>query len=353
MWYRFNADRFAAKNGKLLISKNNRHFLINGLTDFAIDTLINTFQTNSPINKKDIPVSVHQSLIDNQILIVTNSNNEPALSGQRKFKTDYFFVVANSLRYLGNVFALISMAIISIILYCFYLPKIKIIVISELIICASFLQICLTFITIFFTFLVHELGHAVASCYYTGTVGKINFRFIWGMPAIVIDVSSYCLTHKIGKVAISLAGIIFQIFTCVCLIALFDIEWLRIGAKIGIVIALLNLLPLPQYDGYWVLVDLFERNFKPRLIHAQNYIDMIYGAFLLLLLLISAPFSIQVMWTQSLFGLEMIKVENIRGWFLFSFTLFASASYVVFIFTLFKTLFPLTIFKKHHENHII
>ena len=60
MWYRFNADRFAAKNGKLLISKNNRHFLINGLTDFAIDTLINTFQTNSPINKKDIPISVHQ-----------------------------------------------------------------------------------------------------------------------------------------------------------------------------------------------------------------------------------------------------------------------------------------------------
>ena len=80
---------------------------------------------------------------------------------------------------------------------------------------------------------------------------------------------------------------------------------------------MVNLLPLPQYDGYWLLVDLFGRKFSPQLIKCDSYFDKSYGAALLLLFLVSAPSSFNAIVMQIISSINIIKAENFRGWILF------------------------------------
>ena len=353
MSYRFNVDRLVEKNGKLLISSKDRHFLIKGLDESTVEQFVGSFKNDYAIKKIDLPQSIFKTLIENELLISEDRNSVGNLIGKNSKKETLLFIVAKALRYLGSVPSLSILALTSIGLYYFYGSKFKTTFVSDLILTASLSQFLITIVTILLSFFVHELGHAAAAFYYTGTVGKINMRFIWGLPAIVIDVSSYCLTHKVGKAAISLAGIIFQIFTCSLVIALVDNSSIQIGAKIGILIGLVNLLPLPQYDGYWLLVDLFGRKFSPQLIKCDSYFNKLYGAALLLLFLVSAPFSFYAIAMQMVFSIDIIKAENIRGWILFFFSSFAFVSSIIFAFTLFKTLFPLRIFLKNHEYYKI
>lgn len=130
---------------------------------------------------------------------------------------------------------------------------------------------------------IHEMGHAAACVWHTGTVGGVRFKTYRGAPAVAIDVSSIVLTGRVGKSAVALAGLLFQLLFSAVLLATVHNEVVQWGARMSVWAALFTLLPLPRADGYWFLVDASGRYLSPRLFpRPASVADLIYGVALAL-----------------------------------------------------------------------
>ncbi|KQQ32686.1 hypothetical protein ASF61_14190 [Duganella sp. Leaf126] len=106
----------------------------------------------------------------------------------------------------------------------------------------------------------HELSHAVVCKYFGGAVEAVGISFLYLAPIAYCDVSATWRLPSTGaKVAVALAGVVFQLLlSCLLLSAWIacGVDLLMTLAIINSLIALLNLFPFVKLDGYWIAVYL-------------------------------------------------------------------------------------------------
>lgn len=340
MLYRFDVDRLTARNGKLLVERNGRHFLIRDIPEATLRRLVSAFAQSEILHRDHLPGNACETLVANGILVTSDDAELVRYRAQRGPRdTALAFKLANPIRLLGSSAGLLFLVGLSVLLYTWSQPSMRFMTLAAMVEGMDVTDIALTLLTLFATIAIHELGHAAAACYYTGTVGEFHFRFIWGMPAVTVDVTSFCLTGRQGKVAISVAGGVFQVTAAMLLIALCDLDAVHTGAAIGIFLAAVNLLPLPLYDGYWVVIDLLGRRVMPRLARSRDWLEIAYGLVLLSLFLLSTPYVYATIRRQIDASIALLQQAPLRGAVLTIFSLFAIVSFAMFTWSLAKNLF--------------
>jgi len=109
---------------------------------------------------------------------------------------------------------------------------------------------------------IHELGHASYLVHYGRRVRGSGFRLYFGSPAFFIDSSDVLMLDRRKRMAQSFAGPYFELVaTGVAAIALW--LWPHGGAAqvlyrfvvLNYFVLLLNLVPMLELDGYWILSD--------------------------------------------------------------------------------------------------
>lgn len=127
------------------------------------------------------------------------------------------------------------------------------------------------------TILFHEAGHAFAAKYCGREVPRLGIGWDWILPVAFVDTSDMWLANRRQRIAVTIAGPASNLL----LGGLAALATHRVGslwlqtllwqfAFVNYVTVLINLNPLLEYDGYYVLMDFFERpNLRP---HALGWI---------------------------------------------------------------------------------
>jgi putative peptide zinc metalloprotease protein len=117
----------------------------------------------------------------------------------------------------------------------------------------------------FFVLFWHESGHALTCKAFGRHVRKAGMMFYFGMPAFFVDVSDMWMAPRRPRILVSLAGPIVNIIlggVLAIVVALLPpspgTQMLFQAAFVAYLGALLNLIPLLELDGYYVLVDWLE-----------------------------------------------------------------------------------------------
>jgi putative peptide zinc metalloprotease protein len=120
--------------------------------------------------------------------------------------------------------------------------------------------------------IVHEAGHAFATKRFDRSVGSAGVGWYWFAPIAFVDTSDMWLGTRRQRIMVSLAG------------SFHDVVLAGVASILGLLVAepllaalcwqfaflaylgvLVNLTPLLELDGYYVLVDLLDRpNLRPR-----------------------------------------------------------------------------------------
>jgi putative peptide zinc metalloprotease protein len=120
--------------------------------------------------------------------------------------------------------------------------------------------------------LVHEAGHAFTTKHFGREVPRVGIGWYWFGPVGYVDTSDMWLEGRWPRIAVSLAGP----YTNLVIGSLASIAaWFAPNAVVSAVLwefallsylgVLLNLNPLLEFDGYYILIDLLERpNLRPR-----------------------------------------------------------------------------------------
>lgn len=118
--------------------------------------------------------------------------------------------------------------------------------------------LALDFLIIF----IHELGHAALLVHYGRRVKAAGFRIYFGTPAFFIESSDALMLDRRQRIAQSFAGPYFEMVAAgVASIALFAFPDAGIASVLyrfcvlNYFVLFLNLLPLLELDGYWILSD--------------------------------------------------------------------------------------------------
>jgi putative peptide zinc metalloprotease protein len=113
--------------------------------------------------------------------------------------------------------------------------------------------------------LFHECGHAMAIKNYGRRVPKAGMLFYFGSPAFFVDATDAWMIPKRGRLIVSFAGPFATVLTGSLLaiaIAVFpSFAWNPVLFQLAFVCyfsAVMNLLPLLECDGYYVLMDWIE-----------------------------------------------------------------------------------------------
>lgn len=113
---------------------------------------------------------------------------------------------------------------------------------------------------------VHEAGHAFTTKAFGRVVPRVGFGWYWFSPFVYVDTSDMWLADRWPRIAVDLAGI-YAASLLAGLVALLAalvpdpavMAGLWVGALVSYLVALINLNPLLEYDGYYVLMDLLDR----------------------------------------------------------------------------------------------
>lgn len=111
----------------------------------------------------------------------------------------------------------------------------------------------------------HESGHALTCKAFGRRIRKAGMMFYFGMPAFFVDVSDMWMAPRVPRILVSLAGPIVNVIlgsVLAILVGLLPLstatQMLFEAAFVSYLGALLNLNPLLELDGYYVLVDWLE-----------------------------------------------------------------------------------------------
>jgi putative peptide zinc metalloprotease protein len=113
--------------------------------------------------------------------------------------------------------------------------------------------------------ILHIFGHALACRTYGRKIGDSGLLLYYGMPCLYIDTSDIWMADRKARIIVSLAGPAVNIFIGACTALLVfafpgndqaNLLW-RI-AFLSFAVALINLCPLLEFDGYYALTDLLE-----------------------------------------------------------------------------------------------
>ena len=117
----------------------------------------------------------------------------------------------------------------------------------------------------FFVLFWHESGHGLTCKLFGRRIHKAGIMFYYGMPVFFVDVSDMWMSGRIPRIIVSLAGpvvnVIFGGAIAILVIMLPPAAWTRALFQVAYVAylgALLNLNPLLELDGYYVLMDWLE-----------------------------------------------------------------------------------------------
>lgn len=111
----------------------------------------------------------------------------------------------------------------------------------------------------------HESGHGLACKSFGRRIHKAGIMFYYGMPAFFVDVSDMWMSGRIPRIMVSLAGPVVNVIIggviAILVIMLPPAAWTRAlfqAAYVAYLVALLNLNPLLELDGYYILMDWLE-----------------------------------------------------------------------------------------------
>ena len=124
----------------------------------------------------------------------------------------------------------------------------------------------------FVSILVHEAGHAFTTKHFGREVPRVGVGWHWFGPIAYVDTSDMWLAGRWPRVAVSLAGPYAALVLggLAALAAWFVPDPVLSAALwqfalVSYVGVLVNLNPLMEFDGYFVLSDLLEKpNLRPR-----------------------------------------------------------------------------------------
>jgi CRP-like cAMP-binding protein/Zn-dependent protease len=124
----------------------------------------------------------------------------------------------------------------------------------------------------FFLTFMHELGHAVVISRYDRKVKSAGFMIYFGAPAFFVEATDSLMLDRRHRILQSFAGPFTEtVIAGVAAIFLFSFpdgplaDLLYRFALINYLIIFLNLIPLLELDGYWILSDLIQvPDLRPR-----------------------------------------------------------------------------------------
>jgi CRP-like cAMP-binding protein/Zn-dependent protease len=124
----------------------------------------------------------------------------------------------------------------------------------------------------FFLTFMHELGHAVVISRYGRKVKSAGFMIYFGAPAFFVEASDSLMLDRRQRILQSFAGPFTEtVIAGLAAIALFSFpdgplaDLLYRFALLNYLIIFLNLIPLLELDGYWILSDLIQvPDLRPR-----------------------------------------------------------------------------------------
>ena len=119
---------------------------------------------------------------------------------------------------------------------------------------------------------VHELGHAALLVHYQGRVKSAGFRIYFGSPAFFVESSDALLLDRRQRIAQAFAGpyveMVFAAVGSITLWAAPDASFAPLLYRFCLLnyfVLFLNLVPLLELDGYWILSDVIQvPDLRPR-----------------------------------------------------------------------------------------
>ncbi len=160
-----------------------------------------------------------------------------------------------------------------------------------------------TYLAVLASAILHECGHALACKFYGRTINKAGFVLYYGSPCLFVDTTDIWMAPPKARIIVSLAGPAVNLFIgslCSLTVFFFPDTSYSTGiwrfAFVSYCLALINLNPLLEFDGYYALTDLLElpnlrtkafqyiRSFsiirlfrKQEQVDSQGFIYLLYG----------------------------------------------------------------------------
>ena len=132
----------------------------------------------------------------------------------------------------------------------------------------SLILLALGFVLTFF----HELGHAATIIHFRRRVKSAGFMIYFGSPAFFVEASDSLMLDRRQRILQSFAGpfaeLVLAGFSSLALALLPDGGFSQLLYKFALInyfVIFLNLIPLLELDGYWILSDLIQvPDLRPR-----------------------------------------------------------------------------------------
>lgn len=129
----------------------------------------------------------------------------------------------------------------------------------------KYLNIGILLLLNFLHIFIHESGHAIASKHFGLQIKRAGFRFFLGYPVFWVDTTNAWTLKKNNRIIISMAGMVAS-FIATGIICLFFIliipntNYLILNQLVFINLMSIgvNLIPLVEFDGYYILIDLID-----------------------------------------------------------------------------------------------
>lgn len=112
---------------------------------------------------------------------------------------------------------------------------------------------------------IHELGHAITTKIYGRSIGRAGVGWYWFSPVAFVDTSDMWLSERGPRMAVTFAGPYANLLlAAIASIAAYlwrrpvvDVAAWQFAA-VSYLLVLINLNPLLEYDGYYLLIDALE-----------------------------------------------------------------------------------------------